>query len=229
MTARHHAGSPVVGSEIVEHPYVLGRQRKVGQRLGELAQRHIDVPGSAVVGAGANAGGAAIGQHAVGSQDSPRQVQDHGVFNQGRGSLALVQQIPQPLRALVVEQGRQVQEELLHLARLNRPRGVELGGPRMANAPHEACLFLGADRVVGRQKGFNGFVVRHWGSVAGIEGRGAFGGQSSVDLVPQRCEALPVQHSGQDRIAVLLQVVEGGAMLRFVEGEWVHNQFSTVA
>ncbi len=88
----------------------------------------------------------------------------------------------------------------------------------MANAPHEASLFLGADRVVGRQKGFDGFVVRHWGSVPGIEGRGAFSGQSSVDLVPQCCEALPIQHAWQDRIAMLLQVVECGAVLRFVEG-----------
>jgi len=150
VTARHHASGPVVGREIVEHPRVLGRQGKVGQRLGELAQRHIDVPSSAVVGASANAGGAAIGQHAVGSQYSPRQPQDRGVFNQGWSGLALVQQIPQPLRALAVEQGRQVQEELLHLVRLNRPRSVELGSPRMANAPHEAGLFLGADRVVGR-------------------------------------------------------------------------------
>ena len=47
VAAADHVGGAVVGREVVEHPRRLDAQREVGQRLGNLRQRRVDVPAAA--------------------------------------------------------------------------------------------------------------------------------------------------------------------------------------
>ena len=88
VTAGHDSSGPVLGSEIIQHPGVLGRQREIGQRFGQLSQRDIHVPGTPV-GSAADAGGTHIGENAVLTQDLPDNFEHLRVLDQVGNFLAL--------------------------------------------------------------------------------------------------------------------------------------------